>query len=377
VVQVPDLQGTLIFAHGSWYRMVDQKYSYLTQKNGIYYYTRRVPRSLSSRFGKERFVKCLHTSSRSKAERISSELSSRLENIWDRLRLDLVDFAPVQTSRNKVKSNADHHSPKLSEVVEVYLRLKKQARGYTFVTSTKRNIRYLIECVGDIPIAELHANQGSQFRDHLTSKGLTTASVKRVFASVKAVVNLGITEFGLEVQNVFASVYLPDGRPSKPRMPIPDAGVSSIQIKCMKIDDEMRWLIALLSDTGMRLSEACGLTREDIIVSGELPHLLVRPREWRRLKTATSERVIPLVGSALWAAGRAYECSDNVFLFPKYCSYDGVKANSASGALNKWLKGKVPAGCVIHSFRHSFRDRLRAMHPTPLAYPDQALGLYP
>jgi len=215
--------------------------------------------------------------------------------------------------------------------------------------------------VGDIPLAELHANHGSQFRDHLISKGLTTASVKRIFASVKAVVNLGITEFGLEMQNVFASVYLPDGRPSKTRMPIPSAGVLSTQMQCKKIDDEMRWLIALLSDTGMRLSEACGLTREDIIVRGELPHLLVRPREWRRLKTASSERAIPLVGSALWAAGRAYEYSNNLFLFPKYCSHDGVKANSASGALNKWLKGRVPEGCVIHSFRHSFRDRLRAV----------------
>jgi len=29
--------------------------------------------------------------------------------------------------------------------------------------------------------------------------------------------------------------------------------------------------------------------------------------------------------------------------------------------LNKWLKPLVPKGCVIHSFRHSFRDRLRAV----------------
>ena len=32
-------------------------------------------------------------------------------------------------------------------------------------------------------------------------------------------------------------------------------------------------------------------------------------------------------------------------------------ANSASAALNKWLKPYVPENCVIHSFRHSFRDR--------------------
>jgi len=341
--------------------MVDQKHSYLTQKSGIYYYTRRVPKSLLPSFGQKRFVKCLHTSSLTKAERLSSELSSRLENIWDRLRLDLVDFTPIQTSRQKAKPNADNNSAKLSEVVEVYLRLKKQARGSTFVTSTQRNIRYLIECVGDIPLSELHVNHGSKFRDQLIGKGLTTASVKRIFASVKAVVNLGITEFGLETQNVFASVYLPDGGQSKTRMPIPDAAVLSIQITCAKVDDEMRWLIALLSDTGMRLSEACGLTREDIILQAENPHLLVRSREWRRLKTATSERVIPLVGSGLWAANRAFECSSNMFLFPKYCNHEGVKANSASGALNKWLKGRVPEGRVVHSFRHSFRDRLRAV----------------
>ena len=33
--------------------------------------------------------------------------------------------------------------------------------------------------------------------------------------------------------------------------------------------------------------------------------------------------------------------------------------NSASAALNKWMKAYTGQG-VVHSFRHSFRDRLRA-----------------
>jgi integrase len=37
-----------------------------------------------------------------------------------------------------------------------------------------------------------------------------------------------------------------------------------------------------------------------------------------------------------------------------------VNANSASATLNKWLRPRLPEGCVIHSFRHSLRDRLRA-----------------
>ena len=51
----------------------------------------------------------------------------------------------------------------------------------------------------------------------------------------------------------------------------------------------------------------------------------------------------------------------STFAFPKYCSEASRNANSASAALNKWLKPRVPDGCVIQSFCHSLRDRLRAI----------------
>ena len=43
-------------------------------------------------------------------------------------------------------------------------------------------------------------------------------------------------------------------------------------------------------------------------------------------------------------------------------SYSSV---SASGALNKWLKSRVPEGCVIHSFLHSLKGRLGAEECPP------------
>ena len=49
------------------------------------------------------------------------------------------------------------------------------------------------------------------------------------------------------------------------------------------------------------------------------------------------------------------------YAFPRYTSAKGTNANSASAAINKWLKTRVPEGCVIHSLRHSLRDRLRAV----------------
>ena len=65
-----------------------QNSHYLNTKRGIYYYTRRVPKGLQERFQSSRFVKCLHKRSQTKAFRLSQELSSRLENIWDRMRLE-------------------------------------------------------------------------------------------------------------------------------------------------------------------------------------------------------------------------------------------------------------------------------------------------
>ena len=73
----------------------------------------------------------------------------------------------------------------------------------------------------------------------------------------------------------------------------------------------MRWLIALVSDTGMRLGEAAGLLKADIKINDSIPHIDLKPHSWRNLKTKGSQ--------------------------------------------------SVPDRCVIHSFRHSLRDRLRAV----------------
>ena len=62
-----------------------------------------------------------------------------------------------------------------------------------------------------------------------------------------------------------------------------------------------------------------------------------------------------------WAAERVGEQAISDFAFPRYCDGKRAQSGSASAALNKWLKSKVPEGCVVHSFRHSLRDRLRAV----------------
>ena len=111
----------------------------------------------------------------------------------------------------------------------------------------------------------------------------------------------------------------------------------------------------------MRLSEAIGPTKTEIILDYPQPHAVIQPHPWKRLKTEGGRRIVPLVGSALWAVERATEASIGEHLFPRYIRNVECLSNSASAAINKWLKRHSPRECSIHLFRHSMRDRLRAV----------------
>ena len=70
----------------------------------------------------------------------------------------------------------------------------------------------------------------------------------------------------------------------------------------MEHDDDMRWLIALISDTGMRLAEPAGLHVDDIKLDEDIPYVDIKAHPWRSLKTKGSQRQVPPVGVSLWAA---------------------------------------------------------------------------
>jgi integrase len=117
-------------------------------------------------------------------------------------------------------------------------------------------------------------------------------------------------------------------------MPIPAVSLREIQTKCVSIDDDMRWLIALISDSGMRLAEAAGLLKTDIHLEADIPFIELKPHEWRPLKTANSARLIPLVGYSLWACERILSNADSVFAFPRYMNGSRCNSNSASATLD-------------------------------------------
>ena len=338
--------------------MVDKNAHYLMCKGGVFYFTRHVPNDLQRHYETPRIVICLKTRNRTSAISASRSMAAKLDDFWLQMRLSYLD---VPASERLVKQQPVRSftscAPKLSDALQRYFKLKGVDKSKLFFTASERNVGYVIECLADRPIDTYTTADAAAFRDWLTDKQLSTASIKRIFSTIRAVLNLTIYEDGLECNNAFAKTFLlSDERPK--RATISPECIKRIQQVCLDVADERRLLVALLSDTGMRLSEAIGIVWEDIHLDHEYPHISLKPHPWRRLKTSDSKRLIPLVGASLEAIKVMHRQCDNLFLFKSYASKDGCNGNSCSATLNKWLEQYAP-DAVIHSFRHSFRDRLR------------------
>ena len=338
--------------------MVDKIAHYLMCKGGVFYFTRHVPNDLQRHYETPRIVICLKTRNHASALRASRSMAAKLDDFWLQMRVANMDVpASDKLTKQQLKEAFTSSAPKLSDALAKYCALKGADKGKLFFTVAERNVGYVVECLGDRPLDAYSSSDAAKFRDWLIDRSLSTSSIKRIFSTIRAVFNLTIQEQGLSCSNAFANTYLPTDERPKRAIILPE-DIKRVQKVCLDIADERRLLIALISDTGMRLSEALGLVWDDVQLEHKYPHIDLKPHPWRRLKTSGSKRLIPLVGTSLEAVKVMHCQCDNSFLFKSYASEDGCNGNSCSATLNKWLKQHVP-DAVIHSFRHSFRDRLR------------------
>jgi integrase len=259
----------------------------------------------------------------------------------------------------------------LTDAREKHFELGKGPKGKAALQQFERAWAELIAITGDITLDNLRREHANEFVRALYRRGVGPATITRNLTHVRPVINTAILEFELTMNNPFNGVTIPnrDEGPRKPRETFTLDELATIRRKCRAVNDQRRWAISMLSDTMCRLSEIVGLRKEDVILDVPVPHIRVRWTEERRLKTRQSERLVPLVGEALWAARRGM-MTEGPYLFPVFQPKRQGKdfnPNGASATLNKWLKENNLAreGQTIHSFRHTMRDRLRDSEAQP------------
>ncbi|MDC3092902.1 tyrosine-type recombinase/integrase [Paracoccaceae bacterium] len=352
--------------------MVDQNEAYTFQKRGIFYFSKRVPSDLREFYKVSRLTYSLKTKCPKLANTQVKEALHKLSLYWNKVRMD--KELPCSQFLVSAKNNQSNYlSIKFTKAAHLYQESKGKHRGITFYNSVQRATRYIISSIGDKNLASYTRANANSFRDYLLERELAGSSITRILAIVKAIFNFANNEYGLSLKNHFSGLQYDRFARVESREPIPIDNIRVIQKRCIEIDDDLRWLVALISDTGMRLAEATGLLIEDIRLNTEVPLVSVRSYSWRRLKTKGSKRDIPLVGKASWSAKRIKEMSKSKFAFPRYNTSTFTNTNTASASLNKWLRSEGFGQYTMHCFRHSLRDRLRYVD-CPFEITDQIGG---
>jgi site-specific recombinase XerC len=157
--------------------------------------------------------------------------------------------------------------PQLSAALEVYLSLKGAGRPKTFEAGARRAVGYLLEVTDDKPIDAYVRADANALKEYLRSRGLSSESIGRNLTSIRAIVNFVSKEEGLQPPLAFSGVYLGEPTRKTDRYVPTTTELRSLQAHCRSSNDELRWLVALISDTGLRLSEALGLSCGDVCLS--------------------------------------------------------------------------------------------------------------
>jgi hypothetical protein len=121
-----------------------------------------------------------------------------------------LDAIGLDNLQSKLFQSVKPSAPLMSEATSFYLRLKGDGKDKVFVGSAQRNATSVIEVLGDRPINDYASSEASKLREVLLDKGLAVTSIKRMFGSVKTIINLAMAEHGIERRNPFASIYMPD-----------------------------------------------------------------------------------------------------------------------------------------------------------------------
>ena len=165
---------------------------YFYNRKGTYYFSRASPSDPRHRFPKRKIEVSLSSRTVSKVARSAAALSDRLERYWDSLRMEMIYRKELGLAVLLESRTVTSDSLSLTDALALYHRLKGIGKTSIFFESSERSIRYLIECLGHDSLTSLQVSDAGRFRDCMFERGMFSSSVKRVFSSVKAVINLAI-----------------------------------------------------------------------------------------------------------------------------------------------------------------------------------------
>ncbi len=282
-------------------------------------------------------------------------------------------FGPLNIDPLRLRSSMNQNcgTPKLSlqDAKSMYSQDKQLPQNEVVrLDRVTRRLEAVVGSLEKVALEDLRRDHGRRYMEMMlkTTKSdgqpLSIATCLKECKIIAAMINHAIRESEIDIKNPFIGLSWPkDANPKlNKKLPLPDDLIQRIEARLKDgRTDELPVMWRLLKGTGMRLGEVAGLSQEDIVLKTDAPHILIRPNAIRDLKTASSNRSVPLSGDALAAAKEALKgVLPDKPVFPRYARERG--SDAASAALMKVVRAETnDKRLTVHGLRHRVSDKLR------------------
>lgn len=331
---------------------MSHKLAHTIRRGKTYVYNRRVPERISN-VTEQKQIRVALGADFEYAKTLSRSITERLDQIWKSSEHKPVDVQwLISTARPRTLS--------LKECAKMYL-----AERSIQAKPTELAVRALASLAGDRDVRSYTRVEARKFAQAIQDKGCKSATVRRRIQSLHAVIEYGLLELDSSQRNPFARIsILQEGLDATKRGVFTTDQLRSLYAEAQVLGKDTFQVFPIIGETGARLAEIVGLRWQD--VDFENRKLTITPHRFRRLKTKSSEREVPLVGRAfetLHRINNQRDCSSE-FVFPRWKRENGIVSTHASNTLNGILKRRF-GNLTCHCFRHTFRDRMRAVNAPP------------
>ncbi len=194
----------------------------------------------------------------------------------------------------------------------------------------KKAVRTFIDVVGDKAISAITGDDMLDFRawwlDRIQNEGLSPGSANKDLIHLGKVLKTVNNMKRLNLMLPLSDLSFKEGA-AEPRPPFSEKWIRGVIVApgaLANLNKDARCIVLAMVNTGARPSELASLTRDQIHLNDDVPHISVEPVE-RQLKSANAKRVIPLCGISLDAMRASRDG------FPRYRD----SSASLSAAVNK------------------------------------------
>ena len=385
---------------------------HLLNRNGNYYYNRKVPTAYREYDSRDYVRVSLKTDSKKIAIRLANEKNDQLEAYWYSLlktgekysesrykalieRAGILGFTyyynqflaerPIHeiAARYQFLEKQNFNEKQVEAILgaedKPVIQLKDALRLFwdlskdKLIDKSKNQIRKwenprklafknFFECVGNKPLCEISRNDISTFRnwwiERLNTGDYVSNTANKELINVKTILATVAEHYDLGLDDIRLFKKLEIKRDDAGKRPaFTTAFLLETFLKSENLagmNEQARNALYAFAETGAGISELTSLLPEDIRLQAEIPHIVIVSRKGSTQKTKYRRREIPLVGFALDAFKA---CPDG---FTRYAG----RPDSLTASLNKYLNENslFPSDeHTVYSLRHSFQDRLLAI----------------